>query len=235
MNIKEIFFSYQAEGLYIGSPTLFIRFAGCNLNCYYCDTKYAKKILRRDKVDTENVVKEVLRSIKKYKPEFISLTGGEPLLQKGLSQFVKKIKEKCKIKIYLETNASLVKQFNDIVDLIDVCAVSLKIPDDDLNKKNVLIEAQKIVNLCKKKEKEFFIKIVVCGKKLYKNSTLKKICQFLIKTKPKVLILQPETVGFKKKNKKLFFNLIKIFEFAKKHVPSIHIIPQLHRTVYYIK
>jgi organic radical activating enzyme len=235
MNIKEIFFSYQAEGLCIGSPTLFIRFAGCNLNCYYCDTKYAKKILRRDKVDTENVVKELLRSIKKYKPEFISLTGGEPLLQKGLSQFVKKIKEKCKIKIYLETNASLVKQFNDIVDLIDVCAVNLKIPDDDLNKKDVLIEAQKIVNLCKKKEKEFFIKIVVCGKKLYKNSTLKKICQFLIKTKPKVLILQPETVGFKKKNKKLFFNLTKIFEFAKKYVPSIHIIPQLHRTVYYIK
>jgi organic radical activating enzyme len=235
MNIKEVFFSYQAEGLYIGSPTLFIRFAGCNLNCYYCDTKYAKKILRKDKVDTETVVKEVLRYIKKYKPEFISLTGGEPLLQKGLSQFVKKIKEKCKIKIYLETNASLVKQFNDIVDLIDVCVVNLKIPDDDLNKKDVLIEAQKIVNLCKKKKKEFFIKIVVCGKKLYKNSILKKIYQFLIKTKPKVLILQPETVGFKEKNKKLFFNLTKIFEFAKKYVPSIHIIPQLHRTVYYIK
>ena len=46
MNIKEIFFSYQAEGPYIGCPTVFVRFAGCNLSCCYCDTKYAKKLYK---------------------------------------------------------------------------------------------------------------------------------------------------------------------------------------------
>ena len=235
MNIKEIFFSYQAEGPYIGCPTVFVRFAGCNLSCYYCDTKYAKKVLSKDKVEINVAVKKVLEYVKKYRPEFISLTGGEPLLQKDLLLFIKEIIRNCKVKIYLETNASLLEQFEKIAGLIDICAINVKIPDDDLNKKNTLREAEKVISLCKNKNKEFFIKMVVCGKVLYKKNTLKKICHLLRNTKPQILVLQPETSALKKRSKKLFFNLVEIFRNAKKYVPSIHIIPQLHRTLYYIK
>ncbi|MDI6738507.1 MAG: radical SAM protein, partial [Nanoarchaeota archaeon] len=41
MNINEIFLSIQGEGLNMGLPTIFVRTAGCNLRCSYCDTKYA--------------------------------------------------------------------------------------------------------------------------------------------------------------------------------------------------
>jgi 7-carboxy-7-deazaguanine synthase len=235
MNIKEIFFSYQAEGPYIGSPTLFVRFSGCNLNCYYCDTKYAKKISSTDKIELNVAVKKVLDYIKRYKPKLLSLTGGEPLLQKNLCSFIKKIIKNYKIKIYLETNASLVGQFKKVVDLVDICAINLKIPDDDVKNKDVIKKSEEIVNLCKNKNKEFFIKIVVCGKNIYKKNTFNKIRYFLIKTRPKVLVLQPETNSFKEKKRNLFFNITKIFEYAKKYVSSIHIIPQLHRTIYNIK
>jgi len=96
MIVKEIFFSYQAEGRYIGSPTVFVRFGGCNLNCYYCDTKKAKKILRKDIKSVDEVVNKINYFIKKYKPEFVSLTGGEPLLQEESEIFnlLKRLKEK---------------------------------------------------------------------------------------------------------------------------------------------
>ena len=235
MDIKEIFFSYQAEGPYIGSPTLFIRFAGCNLDCYYCDTKYAKIVSKRGNIKPQNLANKILKYIKKYNPEFISLTGGEPLLQKQLTDFLKEVIKYKNLKIYLETNASLVKQFNNVMNFIDVCAINLKIPEDDVYNKNIMKKTQQIVNLCKNNNKEFFVKITIGGKKLYSNSMLKKIQQFLINTKPKSLVLQPETSSLKKRNKFLFFNITRIFKLAKKYIPVIYIIPQLHRTLYKIR
>ncbi len=235
MNVKEIFFSYQGEGPYIGSPTLFIRFAGCNLNCYYCDTKYAKSVTKQNNIEPQHLANKILKYLKKYKPEFISLTGGEPLLQKQLPDFLKEIVKYKNFKIYLETNASLVRQFHDVINFIDVCAINLKIPEDDINRKNVITNTQKIVNLCKKNNKEFFIKITICGRKLYNDYTLKRLQKFLVKTKPKSLVLQPETSSLKKKSKTLFFNITKIFKLTKKYVPIIYIIPQLHRIIYKIR
>jgi len=43
LKINEIFFSAAGEGLRQGEPTIFIRLAGCNLRCSFCDTKYAWK------------------------------------------------------------------------------------------------------------------------------------------------------------------------------------------------
>jgi len=43
MLITETFLSIQGEGLQAGLPTYFIRLSGCNLDCSYCDTKYAHK------------------------------------------------------------------------------------------------------------------------------------------------------------------------------------------------
>ena len=74
MRINEIFYSLQGEGRYAGTAAIFIRFAGCNLNCEFCDTKHQTyKIYTND---------ELLREIAKYKPcDRVILTGGEPTLQ----------------------------------------------------------------------------------------------------------------------------------------------------------
>ena len=71
--IIEIFHSIQGEGANIGIPATFIRFAGCNLRCSWCDTKYSWEI----KPEYYKLIEEIVSEVK-Y-PTVI-LTGGEPTL-----------------------------------------------------------------------------------------------------------------------------------------------------------
>lgn len=234
MNVKEIFYSYQAEGKYIGSPTLFIRFSGCNLRCYYCDTKYALKQQNGKYYSVDQLVYKVQKLINTYKPSFVSLTGGEPLLQTELKDFLEKLTTDKKFKIYLETNASLPEAFKKIVKFIDVCALNVKLPKDDKLKLNVLNKTEKVLRLCQKYKKEFIVKIVI-GKNLYMVEDINQIKKFLQKNKVKEIILQPETKSYKKGNKNMFINLCNIFSSLSEFIPRIYIIPQLHKFVWQIK
>ena len=71
--INDIFYSLQGEGYNTGRAAVFIRFAGCNLRCSFCDTEF----------DTyrEMSDEEILEAISQYPARFVVLTGGEPTLQ----------------------------------------------------------------------------------------------------------------------------------------------------------
>jgi 7-carboxy-7-deazaguanine synthase len=99
MKVNEIFYSIQGEGILVGVPSIFLRFAGCNLRCSFCDTKYAYKR------GTEMNIQEILDEIKKFACSYICLTGGEPLLQKDTIKLIENLLQK-NYKICLETNGS---------------------------------------------------------------------------------------------------------------------------------
>ena len=71
--INDIFYSLQGEGHNTGRAAVFVRFAGCNLRCSFCDTEF----------DTyrEMSDEEILAAISGYPARFVVLTGGEPTLQ----------------------------------------------------------------------------------------------------------------------------------------------------------
>ena len=94
--LSEIFFSINGEGLQIGKPMAFIRLAGCNLRCKWCDTKGSW--IQKDQATLEDIVKEV----SKYNTEWVCITGGEPLLQ-DIEPLIKKLQ----YKISLETNGTI--------------------------------------------------------------------------------------------------------------------------------
>jgi len=75
MKIAEIFSSLQGEGRNQGKPCLFIRLAGCNLHCRWCDTAYAQG------EGTEMSCEAILDQCWRENPRSICITGGEPLLQ----------------------------------------------------------------------------------------------------------------------------------------------------------
>ena len=71
--INEIFYSLQGEGFNTGRAAVFIRFAGCNLRCPFCDTEFDSY--------SEMTSSEIVEAIRQYPARFAVLTGGEPTLQ----------------------------------------------------------------------------------------------------------------------------------------------------------
>ena len=113
MKVVEIFDSIQGEGHYMGIMCTFVRFAGCNLNCSFCDeaSKYGKA--------KEMTIKQI---VKKCKQETVVLTGGEPTLQLELEELVSAL-HAANHPVHIETNG-----INDVPHNIDLTTVSPKAP-----------------------------------------------------------------------------------------------------------
>ena len=76
--INDIFYSIQGEGHNTGRAAVFIRFAGCNLRCGFCDTEFDTY---REMTD-EEIIAEVSRyKVSRCENSLVVLTGGEPTLQ----------------------------------------------------------------------------------------------------------------------------------------------------------
>lgn len=71
--VNEIFYSLQGEGFWTGSPAVFLRMAGCNRACPFCDTRHEPF--------TEMTADEILAAVTGYPARYIIVTGGEPLMQ----------------------------------------------------------------------------------------------------------------------------------------------------------
>lgn len=95
--VNEIFYSLQGEGHHTGYPSVFIRFAGCNLKCPFCDTSHEEGILMDDDA--------IVRAIKLYTAEWIVITGGEPSLAID-ADFIHLLKRATGKKIAIETNGT---------------------------------------------------------------------------------------------------------------------------------
>lgn len=90
MKIVEIFDSIDGEGLRTGQTATFIRLAGCNLRCSYCDTLYALFGEESPCEYTEMSIDEILTRVnRRYKR--VTLTGGEPLLHKDSAELVSRL------------------------------------------------------------------------------------------------------------------------------------------------
>jgi 7-carboxy-7-deazaguanine synthase len=82
LRITEIFYSLQGEAATAGLPTVFIRLTGCPLRCGYCDTEYAFQGGEWMEQD------DILARVAEYAPQYITVTGGEPLAQKPCIQLL---------------------------------------------------------------------------------------------------------------------------------------------------
>lgn len=103
LKVNEIFYSIQGESSLAGRPCTFIRLAGCNLRCKYCDTDYAYGngiLMSKD---------QVLRTVAKYDCPLVLITGGEPLMQEESFPLMDALLEH-EYQVMLETNGSLAVQ-----------------------------------------------------------------------------------------------------------------------------
>ncbi len=98
--LAEIFYSVQGEGTWVGTPAVFVRLAGCNLNCRFCDTDYSiKEFATADDIITR--VREVGGNC-----PMVVLTGGEPLAQTASSALIAALRADGR-RVHIESNGTV--------------------------------------------------------------------------------------------------------------------------------
>jgi 7-carboxy-7-deazaguanine synthase len=99
--ISEIFYSIQGESTRAGLPCLFIRLAGCNLRCSYCDAAYTWQ-----EPGTAMRITDICATVAKIPDVLVEITGGEPLAQAGVFPLMQALLDSGR-RVLLETNGSL--------------------------------------------------------------------------------------------------------------------------------
>lgn len=103
-NVVEKFVSINGEAAHAGELACFIRFAGCNMNCSYCDTAWANK---QDVLSEALTCEEIYDYIVRSGVFNVTLTGGEPLLQPDIDKLLYKLSQNHNLRTEVETNGSI--------------------------------------------------------------------------------------------------------------------------------
>jgi 7-carboxy-7-deazaguanine synthase len=142
--VSEVFVSFQGEGSYAGRRHLFVRLAGCNIRCAYCDTPdslertttytipavHGGAEIRENPVDAgalSAIVGDLLAGDAPI--DAIALTGGEPLTQ---SEFLTAFLQTghFDVPVLLETNGILPRRLRDVLPLVDIISMDIKLPSN---------------------------------------------------------------------------------------------------------
>ena len=103
-SVVEKFISINGESRRAGELAVFVRFRGCNLRCNYCDTLWACE----DTAECEYMsVQEIYEYIKSIGIKNVTLTGGEPMLQKDIKELLKLLGGDRNLRIEVETNGAV--------------------------------------------------------------------------------------------------------------------------------
>lgn len=141
-DLVEIFESLQGEGRNMGRPCVFVRFAGCNLRCPWCDTD----IRPRFTLELDELVSE----IKGFRAKSVVLTGGEPTIVKGMPELVAALKrDGCWIAV--ETNGTNDADWLAFVDYV-ACSPKAEFPDSlrlkSADEVRVVASSESVVTFC---------------------------------------------------------------------------------------
>ena len=102
--LAEHFVSINGEGRRAGELAVFLRFAGCNLNCRYCDTKWANEKNVQSQIIDETALYQF---VKETGISNVTITGGEPLLQRDMKSLLYILAENDSLFVEIETNGSM--------------------------------------------------------------------------------------------------------------------------------
>ena len=223
--IIEIFSSFQGEGVLIGQRQIFVRFAGCNLNCAYCDTKNSISKKEGTLMTPEEVVSKI-ESILTPDCHTISFTGGEPSLY---PEFINEVSKLTDLDIMLETNGTLPANIG-LIENLDIVSLDIKLKEQFNGdfKEDIFLNEIKSLNLLIEKSINVYCKVVIlpCLKIKSFEEVIKKIDKEIIDNNNVQFIIQPSSPLNEWKN--LSNCLFEFSEVVGRYF-EVSTIPQIHK------
>lgn len=205
----EIFSAIQGEGLNVGTRQIFIRFALCDLRCYFCDSAHTWNVPEtctiertpglRDFEEHPNPVclEDLLAWVERQdrsQPglhDSISLTGGEPLLHAPfLAEFLPRVRQSTGLPIYLETAGHRLPNLEMILPYLDSVGMDIKLPS--ASGETLWTEHAEFLERCDRAAVEVFVKAIVSDRTL--SEELETTARIIAKINPNIpVFLQPVT------------------------------------------
>ncbi len=140
-NIAEKFLSINGEGIFAGQLAVFIRFCGCNLNCSFCDTTWANNLKKPFELLDEDQIYEYIKS---QGVRNVTLTGGEPLIQKNIRVLLERLALDKSLRVEIETNGSVdISEFFDIENRPSF-TVDYKLPGSKMEDRMFLLNFSRV-------------------------------------------------------------------------------------------
>ncbi len=170
IRISEIFCSLQGEAKTVGIPTVFVRLTGCPLRCQYCDTEYAFHGGKKISMQT------ILEKIASYEVNYVTVTGGEPLVQPECLDLLKQL---CDLNYIVSIETSGALDISNIDPRVSI-VMDLKTPGSGEVDKNLMSNIQFL-------QQKDQVKFVICHEEDY-QWTKKIIKQYQLNEKTHVLL-----------------------------------------------
>ena len=224
-SIIEIFSSFQGEGVLIGQRQIFVRFAGCNLNCDYCDTKHSISKKEGMLMTPEEVVSKI-ESILTPDCHTISFTGGEPSLY---PEFINEVSKLTDLNIMLETNGTLPANI-DLIDNLDIVSLDIKLKEQFKGHfdEDIFLNEIKSLNLLIEKSINVYCKVVILPSTKIKSfkEVVEKLSENISNKSDLKIIIQPSSPLGEWKD--INFKLFEFSEVVGQYF-EVSTIPQIHK------
>jgi organic radical activating enzyme len=253
-NLSEIYLSLQGEGIWVGIPMVIVRTTGCHRRCRYCDTEFAlvaekqariwlgwrrgePKLTVDNPITAQQVSEWVLQASGQGNlANWVSFTGGEPLLQ---AEFLAELGAMLKglgFRILLETEGGLPDRLEKVLPFVDAVAADIKLPsttgeplDWDEAERFLRLVAEAPVQACVKivvttdiDEGEFERAVELLAQFQASKIDFRRFC-------PVALILQPVTPARFVTETPSMELLLHLASLTQQKLADVRIVPQVHK------
>lgn len=248
LNLVEIFASAQGEGPYVGCSTIFVRLGGCDLRCSWCDSPGTWLPAKRWRLETGpgtddfiegsnpvelETISQALERLGAEDYRFVSVTGGEPLLQAEAVEAIGSLTQNIPPRLLLETHGLAVEAMERVRDRVDVVSMDWKLgkdvkradagsslPSFDELHEQFLASA---LEAC-----EVYVKVVVTVGT--EASELEEVAERIRAIDARVpLILQPVTPFGRVRNAPGAEQMLPLMRACESVLDDVRVIPQTHR------
>jgi 7-carboxy-7-deazaguanine synthase len=243
--LKEIFCSFQGEGLLVGERQIFVRLAGCNIRCPWCDTP--DSLVAKDApvgrieqapgsgrfadvenpVTPERVLQEVKRLAREHGPvRWVSVTGGEPTIWgRFLSALLPLLKQE-DLRVFLETNSLFPETMRAIAPWVDFTSADIKVPFADYE-----IDRRKYVEFLRLLPRgDVQVKVVVTD--ACPDDDVVAAARLVAEVdRSHPLVLQPVTPGYDASKPPAPARLLELQRRCLEVLERVRVIPQTHKMV----